>query len=361
MDVSTAKVLHTAQQDISGVDEAAHGNVKAKDQLTILSFPARSRIIQEKANPLVEKLKLQNASYQTTTGKERQAIKGGKISDENSETLFLGMGLDGIAINKRMQKVNGMLDLDKGANESIRFSLSSILNTSADKNKFKTMVQATCTHFKTPIEKSGYKVQESIAIRIAEGELGQQAVKHGNIDLPEEKMREFMNRFFHRAIEEGVVIGPDGQPARPSEEELETWQKEFTKSFISYLVSENLIQRQDTIQQKDGKTSPLLSPSGIDDSQLIHKLRKIDVSVDINSSSEVRVETIAQRRLIELGTLLKRIEERKEAEKDLKYFLLKHDIIRAEILKEHVNFYQLCRDILMETLKPPRVFLKAKA
>jgi hypothetical protein len=147
-----------------------------------------------------------------------------------------------------MKAVNGLLDsnsVKKGTqvtSDSIRASFASIVDNDASKMKFEKILQSAQINLKKTVEAHGYKTQEALTTKIAQEELERQVVEHGSVDLSEEKLKDFSDRFFHRALNEGAITGSNGQPVHPSEEEIKAWKKEFTESFISSLISENLLQ-----------------------------------------------------------------------------------------------------------------------
>ena len=231
---STNKASHKEQGLISSKG-LGDGNVKIEKQ------PQEQSILfsqdHAKMNKTIEKIKMQSIHLRNL----------GNLSEVNRETSSSRIEGNGLQIQARMKEVNGVLD---SATTNIEYPVSfeklflRIVDDEQKQRKFHNILQAECDGCKTFVHRKKYDVLENIVKKVAEKHLKQAVIDNGSVDLAEEELKDFAKRLFYEAIEEGAVIGPNGQPAKLSSEEIEAWQKEFAEFFISYLISKNLLKNQ---------------------------------------------------------------------------------------------------------------------
>ena len=77
----------------------------------------------------------------------------------------------------------------------------------------------------------------------------------------QEFVDDFGSRFFHRAIEEGVVIGPNGQPVKPSPEQIKAWFSEYKENFLNQLLSDEKARLKESSQQHFAEAARLKESS----------------------------------------------------------------------------------------------------
>ena len=231
---STNKASHKEQELISskGVGD---GNVKIEKQ------PQEQSILfsqdHAKMNKTIEKIKMQSIHLRNL----------GNLSEVNRETSSSRIEGNGLQIQARMKEVNGVLDSVTTNTEypvSFEKLFLSVVDDEQNQRKFHNILQAGCDGCKTFVHRKKYDVLENIVKKVAEKHLKQAVIDNGSVDLAEEELKDFAKRLFYEAIEEGAVIGPNGQPVKLSSEEIEAWQKEFAEFFISYLISKNLLKNQ---------------------------------------------------------------------------------------------------------------------
>lgn len=355
-----------AKEDIStislAVDEAIHSDVEMDTELhghsTVLPPQTCAKMLQG-VDRTVEKLKA-NVSHQITVEEEQVVIKKtGKTFEENKSTLILGIGVDGISISKRVQELNGILDQEKVQSPSesthsinLERLFLAIVNDEHKQRKFHSLLQAGCDKYKACAYAKNYSVREEIVKETAQIRLKQAVVDNGSVDLTQEVLKDFAEGFFKEATEKGALIGQDGKPVKPSEEELKAWQKEFTESFISYLISENLVQNQK--QDKESKpkeqiTATLLSlpkRSSVegDNARIINQeIARGIIKAAITSQSLIQ-DLLTQ--------LRKHADVKRQEEQALQEFDAKlADIKTKQIKKEELNGYVLKADRTMRVLK----------